>query len=284
MRTLRFDSGEHFDDPNARWGNPSYVLEPGDPGYVPPSPPINQPPTKRKRMKHNTYFPIRQADQVVWLVNFANKLPGYATALGLTTPQVTAAVADAQWLVYVIGAWLGAARAWSLACTDAVTEAQSGNGTALMSLPVFTAPAFPEDVAPVNTGALDRIFALAQTIKDSGRCSDAIASDLGLVGAEQAGPDFDTLAPQIKLKLTPTGVFLGWGWGGYAAFLDMIEFQVDRGDGKGFVFLANDTTPGYTDTYPLPSTPTKWKYRAIFRVGDQQVGQWSNDVSITVGG
>ena len=29
-------SGYHYDDPNIYWGNPSYVLEPGDPGYVPP--------------------------------------------------------------------------------------------------------------------------------------------------------------------------------------------------------------------------------------------------------
>jgi hypothetical protein len=27
----------------------------------------------------------------------------------------------------------------------------------------------------------------------------------------------------------------------------------------------------------------KWKYRAIFRVNDQQVSQWSNEMSITVG-
>jgi len=281
MRILRFDSGEHFDDPNARWGDPSYVLEPGDPGYVPP---VNQPPTKRKRMRRNVYFPLRQADQIIWLANFANKLPGYATTLGLTTAQVNAAVADARWLIYIIESWLGAVRAWSLACTDAVTVAQSGDGTALMALPVFTAPELPEGVTAVNTGALDRIFALVQIIKDSGKCSDPIGSDLGVVGAEQAGPDFDTFGPQFKVKLTASGVFLDWGWEGFAAFLDMIEFQVDRSDGKGFVFLANDTTPGYTDTCPRPAQPVKWKYRAIFRVGDQRVGQWSNDVSITVGG
>lgn len=28
----------------------------------------------------------------------------------------------------------------------------------------------------------------------------------------------------------------------------------------------------------------KWKYRAIYRVGDAQVGQWSNTMEITVGG
>ena len=62
----------------------------------------------------------------------------------------------------------------------------------------------------------------------------------------------------------------------------MIELQVDRG--TGYVLLANDTTPNYTDTTPLPATPTKWKYKAIYRVGDQRVGLWSNEVSITVGG
>ena len=39
MRPLRFDDGTHWDDPNAYWGDPGYVLELGDPGYVPPPPP-----------------------------------------------------------------------------------------------------------------------------------------------------------------------------------------------------------------------------------------------------
>lgn len=34
MRPIFWDDGTRMDDPNARWGNPSYVLEPGDEGYV----------------------------------------------------------------------------------------------------------------------------------------------------------------------------------------------------------------------------------------------------------
>jgi hypothetical protein len=79
-------------------------------------------------------------------------------------------------------------------------------------------------------------------------------------------------------------VQIGWGWGGNSQFLDMIELQKDSGDGQGFKFLANDTTPGYIDTTPLPAAPTKWKYRAIFRVDDAQVGMWSLTVEVTVGG
>ncbi|MCX6899232.1 MAG: hypothetical protein NT105_11065 [Verrucomicrobia bacterium] len=284
MKTIRLDAGFKLDDKNSRWGNPSYQLEPGDPGYVPDSPQSNNPPKKGKRVKRNTYYPSRVNDQITWLENFRNKLSGYATALGLTTEQVTAAVGDARWLIYVLQSWLGAARAWSLACTDAATMAQSGDGSALMALPVFTAPTPTTGVVAVNTGALDRIFALAQTIKDSSGYTDSIGSDLGIVGSEQAAPDFTTLAPQFKLTRDANTVIVGWNWGGYAAFLDMIEIQVDRNDSKGWVFLATDTTPGYTDTAPQPSTPVKWKYRAIFRVGDQQVGLWSDEKSITVGG
>ena len=66
--------------------------------------------------------------------------------------------------------------------------------------------------------------------------------------------------------------------------LDMAELQVDRGTGQGFVMLAFDTTPGYLDTLPFPATLTKWKYRAIYHAGDAQVGLWSAEVPIAVGG
>ena len=77
---------------------------------------------------------------------------------------------------------------------------------------------------------------------------------------------------------------MNWGWQGNAAYLDICEIQVDRADGKGFVPLAFDSTPGYVDSAPFPAAPTKWTYKAIYRVNDAQVGLWSNPVSITVGG
>src|SRR5207237_10933274 len=96
-----------WNDPNLRWGNPSYLLEP-----IPQS--------KRKRnVKHNQYYPMKQADQVIWLTNFKNTLPGLATALGLASGVSTAAVANCNWLIYILQSWLPAGRAWSQACTDA---------------------------------------------------------------------------------------------------------------------------------------------------------------------
>ena len=234
-------------------------------------------------MKRNSYFPIRVADQIIWLVNFCNKLPGHSTALGLTAAQRDAGVADACWLVYVLQAWLPAVRAWSLSCTDAAKEAQSGDGTAAMVLPVFTAPAPPAGVMPVAPGALERTFALVQLIKDGGKCTETIGTDLGVIGEATTLPDLNAAQPKFKAKQTAEGVLLNWGWGGLGEFLDMIEIQVDR-DGQGWKSLAHDSTPGYLDTFPIPAAPARWKYRAIYRVGDAQVGLWSSEVSIMVGG
>ena len=88
--------------------------------------------------------------------------------------------------------------------------------------------------------------------------------------------------PAIATTISGNAVLVDWGWQGYSAWLDLCELQADRGDGKGFIPLAFDTTPGYTDTAPFPATPVKWTYRAIYRVGDAQVGIWSAPVSITV--
>jgi hypothetical protein len=271
-----------YDDPNVRWG---FYLEPGDPGFVPyPASPSANPKPKPKRMKHQVYYPTSVANAIIWLTNFANKLGGYATPLGLDNATVTAAVADARWLVYVLGTWLPAARAWNQSCTAAANNAQSGDGSVLCALPAFAAPALPAGVAAVNNGALNRIFALVQTIKDSNGYDDSIGQDLQIIGSQAVAPDMNAVQPLFDVVVRGNFVMIDWDWGGNAAFLDMIRIEKDSSDGKGFQFLATDTTPGYTDTTPFPATPTKWTYRAIYMVGDAQVGVWSAPVSVIVGG
>lgn len=56
MKTLHWDAINPFtgrpftwDDPNLRWGDPAYYLEPGDPGFVPYGPPPPAPKPKKKK-------------------------------------------------------------------------------------------------------------------------------------------------------------------------------------------------------------------------------------------
>ena len=52
MRVIRFGDGTRFGNINARWGNPSYVLEPGDDGYRVP-PPLDGPILEPKPTIHH---------------------------------------------------------------------------------------------------------------------------------------------------------------------------------------------------------------------------------------
>ena len=64
--------------------------------------------------------------------------------------------------------------------------------------------------------------------------------------------------------------------------LDACEIQVDRGTGT-FVLLTIAMRPGTLDLEPLPATPARWRYKAIYRRADQRVGLWSDVAEITVG-
>ena len=285
MRTAYWDTGDpelYFDNPNLRWGNPAYLLEPGDPGYVSPIPSVNNNQRKKKPMKRIAYYPVRVADQVTWLLNLANTLPGQATALGLTTGQVNAIVADCLWLAYLLQTWLNEVRSFALGCTQTATAAQTGTGTSAIALNTFTAPALPTGVTAQLPGSLTRIFTAVQDIKNGHKLTDAIAAQLGLVGSADTGPDLTTVQPVISAKVSGSNVEIKWGWGGNGAFLDACELQVDRNDGKGYVLLTIDTTPNYTDTTPFPTAKTVWSYKGIYRVNDTQTGLWSQVVTVTV--
>ena len=241
-------------------------------------------------MKRQRYYPSETALQVPWLINFYTKLAIHGANLGIPSGRNASITADARWLVYVLGSWLPSVRAWQKSCTDSAAQAQSGDAVGTMTLPTFTPPPLPSAtggfaaVVAVAEGALERLFALVAEIKPIPACTESVATDLGIVGPEESGPDYATISPVLKITLEGNAVKVGWNWGGYGEFLDQCEIQVDRGTGSGFGTFATDTTPGCTDTHPFPATLTRWKYRAIYRVGDAQVGVWSAVVDVAVGG
>ncbi len=287
-----------FDEPNIFWGNPSYALEPSDPGYICQSLPLLTPnqnhktKTKGNRiMTHQTYFPAASAAQIGWLDNFWNKLQTHSPVLGITGVECALAVAECRWCIYGIASWLPYERARSKASTQALQELLSGTGVGPYLLPAHVPPPLPgavpgavpplPAVLPMPAGSLNRLFALVQKIKDAPGYTDTIGLDLGIIGSQKTGPDLITIQPHLTVTLSGGAVQITWNYGGFSDFLDMLEIQVDRG--QGWLILAFDTTPDYTDTAPHPAALTQWKYRAIWRVGDHQVGQWSAEVKVTLG-
>ncbi len=54
MKIAHWDQGLRFDDPNLKWGDPSVLLEAGDPGFVAPEPPPT--PTPNPKTKGRKYM------------------------------------------------------------------------------------------------------------------------------------------------------------------------------------------------------------------------------------
>ena len=86
-------------------------------------------------MKRNTYYPQAISDQIIWLTNFANKLPALAVTLGLTPAQAPPSWRIACGSSMCCRKWFPAAHKFSTGATQAAAEVQFGDGSALMVLP-----------------------------------------------------------------------------------------------------------------------------------------------------
>lgn len=222
---------------------------------------------------------IQQNDMAfaLQLNTFKTNIGSYAM-LGLAPAQITAQAADADYFNYLV-------QCQSIMQNDA--KATTGwrdavrDGNSAATPPALTP--LPAAVPPVTPGVESRFRALVQQIKSNPAYNTSIGTALGVEGVVAVGPDLNTLQPTITAEVTAAGVVIDWSFGGNAAFLDALELEVDRSDGKGFVVVTSDPTPGYTDTAPFPAAPAKWTYRAIYRLDDKRVGQWSATVSVMVG-
>ena len=61
--------------------------------------------------------------------------------------------------------------------------------------------------------------------------------------------------------------------------------EIHKAIGSGaYAFLDLDLHPHFVDKSPLPGSGHSevWKYKAIYRLSDERIGQWSDEVSIPV--
>lgn len=230
-------------------------------------------------MPKQYFMPNSEDGKATAFEQFRDNIGPYVATLGLSAADITQQAADADY--------------YRAALTQAQTMSSAGiQWTAwkaiVLSGTAGSEPALPTKPAGFPTappaGILTRFLAMAKSVKNNNNYNKPMGDILGLEGPEQTGPDMATIQPEITARIFGNAVQIPWGWGGYGTYLDICEIQVDRGDGKGFGMLTFDTTPGYIDSMPFPAAPTKWTYRAIYRVGDAQVGQWSSPVSVMVGG
>jgi len=232
-------------------------------------------------MAKQSFMPRIDNDRQLWLQNFANKLPNYATKYGVADADVTdmqnSSASFSYWLDYKnqFGDFIKKVTQFKNELKNGVTS--GGSASAVPVPPTFAAA--PTAVAP---GIFSRASIIAAGIKNKANYSDGDGKDLGIEGTEMPTPDLANAKPVISVRVSNGGhPEIVWTKGQF----DGIDIYVCR-DNTLWNFLATDTHPNYTDTAPLPATGQSalWQYKAIYRYDDEQVGQWSNVVTFTVAG
>ena len=216
-------------------------------------------------------------------------MPGaYATKYAIPTDDLTALGNFRLWYN-----WCGDALDYTRQRSQGYTQLRdavaygANNAAGDLTPPVaFTLPAFPSagtppvTITPVANG-FKLVASIVTRIKGATNYEVSDGEALGIEGPQIAAPDPATTKPTIKVVLVSGGQKeVQWKKLTFTA----IKLEVDRGNGV-FGFLATDSVPHYIDTLALaPGTAAVWRYRAIYLMGDEVFGQWSDVVSIAVQG
>lgn len=199
------------------------------------------------------YLPRQDAELDNWLGNFATLLITIGVALGIPIAEINALIA----LITPLRADIN-----TVVAKKAEVKSAIGN----------------KEIKKRSMIAVLRPMVQRMKAHPSYRDDDQ-GKKLGIVGVDSQ-VDRIALKPELKGALDAGRPKIGWKKGE----TDGINIYVDRKDGKGFIFLARDTEPDYIDTYVLPTgmNTAVWDYRGIYVMEDEEVGQFSESISITV--
>ncbi len=230
-------------------------------------------------MAKGDYLPDDDPGKAIWLNTFSQKIslpgsvePTVGQDLGLTDGEVTQTAADALMFAFCIQNQ-DSFKNERKERTDYKNLARSGNeGEPMDEYPTSPAVSPP---TPVPEGVFKRIPELVARIKASGNYNTAIGEDLGIIGSDQVF-DPNELKPELELLVLGSGVLVKWQKG----FAEGLRIFVDRG--TGYILLAMDTEPDYLDTFAMPVAAATWKYKAIYEIDGEEVGQFSDEKEVQV--
>jgi hypothetical protein len=227
------------------------------------------------------FMPRQEAAKLSWFKNFANKLAGYAAKYNISAAEITDMTLSVVFYEY----WYNYSSQY-IEYTRKLTQYKTELREGIPAGATASVPPTPPTFGPVPTAVLPGMFsrasALAVIIKKRSNYTEADGLDLGIEGSEDvsAFTKGTGIKPSILVQKVQGGKpEIVW----QKLDSDGIDIWVDRGNGT-FAFLATDTYPNYIDNSPLPISGAEvWKYKAIYRYGDDQIGNWSDIISTAVG-
>ena len=225
------------------------------------------------------YLPKGDPGKAMWLKHFASKIPAYATALDITPTEQTSIENDSAMYDYIVTTVHPAYKSKVQDITTFKNILRDGPlGTPTPPVPAaLTLPATPTAVEP---GIFKHVTKFVQRLKNHPNYTENMGEDLGIIGREMSF-NKSGLKPILKGVLDANIPKIIWKKG---PFVDSIDLYVDRQLNNNYEYLTNDSIPDYIDAYPIPPDVTSvvYRYKGIYRIGDEQVGQFSDPITITV--
>lgn len=226
----------------------------------------------------STYLEHNDEKFAIQLSNFASKIDLYRPIFGLTGDETSSFTDDAnffQWSVTNLKKVDTYKRNW-LSFKNILKKGETN----------VTTNTFPETPvleavpAAVTPGIIYRFTTMVNRIKAHQSYTTAIGQNLGIEYSSSLKLDLDTAQPILKAVSRGGKVNLDWKKGKFDGIV------IEKDSGNGFIVLDKDLHPNFIDKSDLPPAGESavWKYRAMYLYNDDQVGLWSDMVTVSVVG
>ena len=197
-------------------------------------------------------IPKKDGDFLSLLKHLRDKTPAQKAALNISDADIATLAADATLLEGKLGVFNDADAVYSQAST-----------------------------AKQNTRAAveGRTRAIIRRLKSASGYTDDIGQLLKIIGSDDS-TDLTTAKPILTATPRAHGIELGFN----KSKSDGVNIYSKRDGDADFVFLANDTIAPYVDNRPLlvAGKPEVRRYRAIYLLNDDEIGNYSDEVVATV--
>jgi hypothetical protein len=209
------------------------------------------------------------------LNTFYSHLATLGGTLGFTQAEIDEAKADADSFAFMVLAH-NRVKEYLKTVTTFKNDIFTGVGSASQTFPVLNLTDIPSTVVP--DGIVTRFRAKAAKAKVAPAYTDAIGTQLGILGSYVADPDPATAKPPILgLSIEASKVILKWRKGTF----DGIKIYRKVNDGA-FEMAGVDIRPHWSDPRPLPNSAETWTYKIQYFFDDSDVGLFSDESSINV--
>ena len=148
-------------------------------------------------MAKTYYLPTDDTSKLAWLINFNNKLSGYATLFGLVVADTTSVANDAAMFKYSLDLVENFNAEKKERTTFKNLMRDGADTTTTATLP--TVPTPPTAPTMVTPGIFPRVTKLVAHLKVHPAYNEAIGKDLGIEGSESSAAKA-ALKPQITYE------------------------------------------------------------------------------------